>query len=187
VRYAACVAAQRWQDGTRVLRGRDGTCVVIEPSLWRGGRAAVEQIDERLPPDLVVPMERELEARIGVVERALGGKVKRGWLTSEELDLLPHVLEQGESVVTGSRASKGWRLGVLAVTDRRVLFLYCSAVVVDLPLGEIDAVESVARRRRCGDRLIVSTSTERYVFSDVAHVDDVAAAVGGRLRCAGAR
>ncbi len=49
-------AVTQWEDGGRMLIGRDGVHLAIEPTLWRGGRRAVELVDRAAPADLVVPL-----------------------------------------------------------------------------------------------------------------------------------
>ena len=166
VRFAECVALQQWVDGTRTAWGADGTHVTVFPDVWRRGQDVVRALDEGVPSEAHVPMEPELAARIDAVSSALEGKVKRGWMTREELDLLPYVLEPGEAVVTATRASKGWRIGVLAVTDRRLVFLYFSNVVVEVRRDEIVAAARV-KALLCGDKLRVETRDGVHVFTDV--------------------
>ena len=49
---------------------------------------------------------------------------RRTWLVSEELELLPALLEEGEEPLVLAKASRGWKLGLLALTDRRLHFVY---------------------------------------------------------------
>ena len=59
VRFTDCVAALRWQDGTRGLWSRDGFYVEADPADWRGGRQIVELIDAAVRPDVTVPVDEE--------------------------------------------------------------------------------------------------------------------------------
>jgi predicted Zn-dependent peptidase len=56
VRFADCVALQRWPDGSRTLWGRDGAWLAVEPSAWRRGGDAVEAIDAAVAAETVVAM-----------------------------------------------------------------------------------------------------------------------------------
>jgi zinc protease len=56
VPVASTAAVQHWPDGRRVLTALDANRVVVEPTLWQGGRGAVEQIDRYWPPELRVAM-----------------------------------------------------------------------------------------------------------------------------------
>ena len=42
-------------DGRRVLIGDDGWSITVEPTLWRRGGRAVEELDARVPKGLVMP------------------------------------------------------------------------------------------------------------------------------------
>ena len=77
-------------------------------------------IDKHVPDEFHVALDREHVARVEAVGTAAAG-FKRNWVTSDELDALPHVLRSGEELRLVVRADKGWRIGVFAVTDRRAL------------------------------------------------------------------
>lgn len=72
------VAVQRFADGGRILVADDGNRVVVEPTLWRHGRFAVEEVDRLFPEHLVVdmgtrppdeiPQPRDAEARAAAAE-----------------------------------------------------------------------------------------------------------------------
>jgi zinc protease len=47
----------RWQDGTRLLIGRDGTHVMFRPPMWRNARLVMATIDGNTPPDRLVDVE----------------------------------------------------------------------------------------------------------------------------------
>ncbi|MFC7535333.1 insulinase family protein [Actinoplanes sp. GCM10030250] len=49
VRYDACAALLAWPDGGRRLVGDDAATVRLEPALFRGGAALVDEIDARVP------------------------------------------------------------------------------------------------------------------------------------------
>ncbi|GAA2620789.1 insulinase family protein [Paractinoplanes durhamensis] len=54
VRYDECVLVRAWPDGGRQLVGADGIVVRVEPTLLKGGPAAVGRIDAAIPPGLRV-------------------------------------------------------------------------------------------------------------------------------------
>jgi hypothetical protein len=56
VRFNDCVGQLRWPDGKRLLVGRDGFNVTVEPTLWAIDEAALEHIDSQVDPWLVIPM-----------------------------------------------------------------------------------------------------------------------------------
>ena len=56
VRVPTTAGVLRWPDGRRTLVGEDGVQVTVEPTLWEGGPALVQQVDAMFPADRVVPM-----------------------------------------------------------------------------------------------------------------------------------
>jgi zinc protease len=162
--FGDCVALLRWVDGTRGLWSRDGFYVEVSPDLWREGEKIVCELDERLPAELVVPMDRELEERIEEVERAVGDSVSRNWLTSVELDALPLWLQRDERVVAVSRADRGMQAGLLAVTDRRVLFLYFDEVELELPRAAVTGVREQPETWRDDRKLVIESGGAEHVF-----------------------
>ena len=127
VRFEDCVALQRWADGSRTTWARDGFRVHVDPGDWVGGKGVVRLLDERVPAELVVDAEPEEMARADEVEQLATDKLKRRWVVSEELARLPTELQPGESVLTLAEANRGWRPGLLVLTDRRLLWLYATA------------------------------------------------------------
>jgi zinc protease len=142
VRFEDCVAVERWASGDRAVWGADGVRLEVVPQEWRDGELVARTIDERLAPELVVPMDREVEERTAEVDSLADAKVKRSWMTSDELKTLPSLLAPGERVVTLAQASKGWRRGVLALTERRLLFLYLEDLVEEIDVAEITSLHS---------------------------------------------
>jgi hypothetical protein len=122
-RFEDCVVALRTPDGSRTLLTRDGFFVTIDPSLWRHGREVTRAIDEALPEAVTVRMDPGQTVRLEAVEEVAHASLKRRWLVSEELELLPDRLEEGELPIRFLSATKGIRAGLLAATDRRIVFL----------------------------------------------------------------
>jgi zinc protease len=168
VPFAECVAVKRWTDGTRGLWSEDGFYVEVTPTDWRNGEDVVRLIDESVPASLVVPLERELEERAASVETAALKRVKRGWMTSQELDRLPAVLDEGERVTAVAKATRGWRAGVVAVTDRRVVFLYLDSVLIDVPFAAIKTLESDDGTRWTDNSLTITTAEDRHELTDIS-------------------
>lgn len=54
VRYDSLAAAVCYEDGCVRLVGCDASSVMVEPTLWRDGRAVCREIRERVPPGLIV-------------------------------------------------------------------------------------------------------------------------------------
>jgi len=114
----------RWPDGSRTLFGRDGTRFTVDPKDWRRGRRALVAIDARVAPELIVAMEPERTRATERVEAVASEKLKRRWVIEDELKLLPEALDADEELLTLAEANRGFRAGLLAATNRRVLWLY---------------------------------------------------------------
>jgi hypothetical protein len=56
VRWTDCVGMLWWTTGERLLYGRDGTRVGVDPARWERARAALAAIDAHVGVDLLVPM-----------------------------------------------------------------------------------------------------------------------------------
>ena len=167
VPFARCVAALRFPDGSRSLASDDGFFVMVDPTLWKRGNEIVAAIDARVPDELVVRMEPALTERAEAVEQTADEKLKRRWAVSEELQLLPERLEPGEEIVTLAEAGKGMRAGLLAVTDRRVIFhaRIWGDTWLEFPY---DAIESVDGKEGLMDSTVTIVSRgEKTSFSSV--------------------
>ena len=143
VAFDQCVALLRYPDDTRTLLGEDGYFAHVDPRAWRRGMDAAAAIDAAVPEELVIRMEPALTAHSDAVERVAAEKLKRRWVVSEELELLPGRLEHGETILTLCEASKGMRAGLLAVTDRRLIFFarIRKETWLEFTFGEIDRIE----------------------------------------------
>jgi hypothetical protein len=182
--FDQCCAVLRWVDGRRVLWSEDGFSLEVVPDFWRGGSEVVQKIDATLADDLVVPMERELEERSAVVESA-AGELRGRFMSKDELVALPHHLREGETLVSVAEGSQGIRAGVVAVTDQRVLFLYFDEVKVEIPLTEISAVDTGAKRFWSDNELVLSKGDGEERFTDIRpreRLDELASAIRERAR-----
>ena len=167
-RFDECVALLRYPDGSRTLLSKDGFFVVVDPSLWRKGSEAVAAVDAALPAELVVRMDPSLSERTDTVEEAAAEKLSRRWVVSDELELLPDRLEEGESVVTLCEGVKGLRAGLLVATDRRVIFVakIRGETWLEFAYGEID---SVAGKTGITDSSVtIEARGETYEFGGIA-------------------
>jgi predicted Zn-dependent peptidase len=122
-RYARTVLCIR-SGRTRTLLTDDGFYVPIDASDWRDGPSVVEEIDAAIPAERVVSDDPALDAGRAAVDTLAAATFKRTFLVSDELERLPGLLEEGETLVALGAASRGWRYGLVALTDRRFHFLY---------------------------------------------------------------
>ena len=121
--YERTVLCIRGED-QRTLLTDDGFFLPIFASAWTHGSELIDEIDRAIPADLVVPDWPAPDPRVGAVHELARSTFKRTWLVSEELELLPALLEEGEEPLVLAKASRGWNLGLLALTDRRLHFVY---------------------------------------------------------------
>jgi hypothetical protein len=119
VQFAGCVAGIYDDDGSLTLVGRDGTTVTLHPTFLRRGVEAIQKVEAALPGDLLVPSF----GRRGEIEAIAREKLHRRWVVWEEIDRLAEVLDDGERILTLTEAIKGWKVGLIALTDKRLLFI----------------------------------------------------------------
>jgi predicted Zn-dependent peptidase len=179
VRFDECELVLEHSKGTRALWSTDGFYVEIEPEFWRGGDEVVALVDRHAPPDAVVQADPERAGRIEAVSGAVKGRLRTSWLTNDELSLLPDVLQTGERLQLVTRGDRGRRIGVIAVTDRRLLFLYLNDVVVDVPLESVTRVSAEELGRFGGNEVIVWTRDDSVKFTGIkgATVGELASAI----------
>jgi hypothetical protein len=119
--FASCVAAVRRDDGSISLLGLDGASIEFVPAWLRGGDELLDLIDRRLPADRVVQAESH-DAALLASTLALE-KIGRRHYVWPEVQRLPQELEPGERLLTLAQVERLLERGLLAVTDRRVLYL----------------------------------------------------------------
>jgi hypothetical protein len=181
--FSECCAVLRWVDGRRVLWGEDGFSLEVEPDFWRGGSEVVRRIDAGVSDDFVVPMERELEERSAAVDSAAGDSLRGRFLSRGELAALPHHLREGETLACVAQGSQGLTAGLVAVTDQRVLFLYFDEIKLEIPVGEISAVESGPKRFWNDNELVLTVGDGQERFTDISppeRLDELTTAIRDR-------
>ena len=119
VRYADVAAAVQEPDGALTLIGRDGAVVPIDPAGFRGAGQVVADLEQRLPPELIVP-PRET----GRLDQLARRKLRPRAPVAAELQILRERLDHEETPVTLAEATVGLKWGLLALTDRRVIFVH---------------------------------------------------------------
>ena len=125
----------------------------------------------------------ERESQLTTTVRAIDEKLERRWVNRDELDLLPSLLEHEEELMAVANASRGWRMGVVAATDRRVLFMYLDEVKLNLRYEEVSEVST--RRRMFETTLRVTSGPDTYVFTDIrpqGREEDLCLAIQARLQ-----
>ncbi len=122
-RYDATVLCIR-EPGARTLVTDDGFFVPVSESDWHDGEAVLAAIDAAIPAELVVSENAERDANVDEVQRLTAETFKRTWHVSDELAALPLLLAEGEEVLALGAGSRGWKWGLLVVTDQRFCFIW---------------------------------------------------------------
>ena len=185
--FDSCRLAIRYPDGSRTLLTDDGFFVPIEPDEWRDGRGIVRAVDAAIPEERTVRIDPEATQSLDAVEEVAHTWLRRRWLVSDELAGLPERLEDDERPLAFLSATKGVRAGLLAATDRRLLFFarIFGEEWIEWRLDEIAAVRGT-RGPLGGRRLLVSVGGEEVEFAELKKhdverfVDVVAPLLGGR-------
>jgi hypothetical protein len=164
VPLADVVALWRDADGVLELQGRDGRSVSFDPGELEDGDEARRLVEAAVPAGRIVPTAAaEAEAALRSLAGAELGRLARS--LRAELAELPRELEEGERVERLARARRGMKEGLLALTDRRVLWAMVSFEAGDaVRLPRAGALPVEAR----GSRLVLAQGTPRELAWEVA-------------------
>lgn len=152
-------------SGGITLIDRTGAWLTVTPSVFRFGADAIASIHEALDPAVLVPFterERELEPIVyAQLERRWHDEVPR------ELDRLPAYLADEEQVELLARGRRDAQVGLLVLTDVRLLFLFAGSQgtdLLDLRRADISAVDLKGLRRK---RLLVAADGQTHEFQEI--------------------
>ncbi len=151
------------EEEARTLLTDDGFFVRIDAEDWTAGKKVLGEIDAAIPPELVVSEDPMLDARVEEVGQLARSTFKRTWMISDELKTLPRLLEDGEVLLALAKASRGWKLGLLALSDRRLHFVY----------GEGTKHSFVLERGRIPAQLDGSSTLKLFVEDEWISLTDV--------------
>jgi hypothetical protein len=118
VRFADVAAALQEPGGALTLIGRDGAIVQLDPAYFKGAADLVADLEQRLPREFVVP-PRDASPIELVARRTLEPR----WSLDPHLRLLREQLGQEEELLTMCEAVLGVKYGVLALTDKRAVWV----------------------------------------------------------------
>jgi hypothetical protein len=138
VRFADAAAALQERDGSLTLIGRDGAIVSLDVRTFRGADRVVADLEKTLPAELIVP-PRDTNA----LERVARAKLRPQVLGTPGLRLLEQQIDHDEEVVTLAEATVGFKWGLLALTNRRIVFAHQGdrePVIRVLPYADVDGV-----------------------------------------------
>jgi Bacterial PH domain len=88
--------------------------------------------------------------------------------SDEELTLLPDALDEGEEVLILAEANRGFRAGLLAATDRRLLWLYKMRKESRLEIDYADIEDIRFQKKFLETSLEITTGGEELSLSEIA-------------------
>ena len=164
-RTVLCIKS--WDE--RTLLTDDGFFLPIAADAWTDGADLITRIDAAIPGELVVPDWPAPDERAVAVHDLARSTFRRTWLVSDELRVLPELLEEGEVPLVLAKASRGWKLGLLALTDRRLHFVYENGSKHSFTVSR-ESIGAVAR----GSTLRLDLGDEAVKLTDVDPKDNAA-------------
>ncbi len=139
VLFADCAGMLTWADGTRALWGNDGFHVTIDPRNWRNGEEIIAALDAGVPTHRIVPMDRGT-AGVDAVSTATGQAKPN--LKHDSLAGVGTHLRTDETLVAVVPAGRERRMGLLAVTSARLLWLHEEHLIQQFRLEEIQGIDT---------------------------------------------
>lgn len=125
------VAVTRERSGEYYFTNVEGSGWVLDPGSFKGdAEEVVRRIEARLDPATLVPAPGA--EHFDAVDEAAKRDLKKPAKLSAPLGELPALLEPGEQIVQLASVLTKMRWGVLAVTDRRTLFVAESGEDLDV-------------------------------------------------------
>ena len=168
VRFADLVAAIQEPNGSLTLIGRDGATVVVDVESYPDARALVADLERTLPPELLVPPREMLAGGGHDIDALAKRKLARMWAMQTELRLLRDRLHDGEAVINMAEAGIAFKIGLLVLTDRRIIWVYRGIAgnpeQKELPYPD---VRSVKLSGRGGRTLTLRSPIGETAFSDL--------------------
>jgi predicted Zn-dependent peptidase len=163
-KFDECVAGIRLLSGALTVVGRDGSSVTIYPHRYEGGFEALHTIENALGEKRLVPTSDRGRELAPIIQEELGARVGR---IAAEIDLLPNLLAETEELRRLAEARRGNQVGLLGVTDRRLLFLFWGLHEKELFEKALDEISDVTVKGLLQKRLVVTDGSEMTEFQKV--------------------
>jgi hypothetical protein len=163
-RFDDCVAGVRQLSGAITVVARDCSWVTVYPHRYLGGANAIAEIADALGEERLVPISNRAREMRPIVEEQLGDRIGR---VPMEVDLLEDVLGAEEQLRALAEVRRGHQVGLLTVTDRRLIFQFWGTDEKELfekPLGAIAGAEV---KGLVNKRLVISHEQGTVEFEDV--------------------
>ena len=165
IRFEECVAAVQCQDSSLSLISNAGTTLLVDPQQFEDGSVALDTIRDRLPEGIVVPMD-ELGQKVDAVAREkLSGE--RQTPIVGDLEALVSVLSPEEELVNLAEARRTRYRGLLATTDRRLIFVFDGTTETDFREVPFDDIRVLKVKGLRNKRLCVTVEGEHLEFSEI--------------------
>jgi hypothetical protein len=163
IRFDDCVAAIEGQDNSLSLVSRTGTTLRVSPGHYENGERALDVVRGALSDEIAVPMDEAGRKVHDAARRYLSDD--RHAPLANELEWLVTTLAADEPIRSLAETKRMRFQGLLAVTDRRLLFFFSGAEndFRELPLHE---AKHVRTRGFVNPRLTMLAQGEDLVFRD---------------------
>jgi hypothetical protein len=181
--WSECVAAEQRVDGSVVFIRRDDGWLLVDPSAFEAGAAALDEALSRLPPGRLVPeiAAEAFEALLQAGARSLDDEVR--W----ELRALPGELGVGELPLALVAAQYGLVVGLLTITDGRFIWL-CQRKDGLQRIGWRWASLARADARSVGELRVTPREggTESFTVTPIGRTRELAGLIAAQIAAAGA-
>lgn len=181
--YSEVIAAIPALSGSLTVVRPDGSSATLHPARYEGGPAAIGEIAAHVGADAIIPLTQQEQALATDLARLLPeAQIGRA---AAEVDSLPGVLADHEELRLLAEARRDQLVGLLVITDRRVMFLFWGRdqrLMIEKPLTEVRRAET---KGLLGKRLIVTLPDETLELHDMAPSERIAEAAA-LLRSSGA-
>jgi hypothetical protein len=172
IRWDECEAVLCGADRTVTIIARDGSWMEMNLSRIRDAPEFLSLLRSQVPDDLFVPIDDDAPGWLAVEQAS--GDLRHGWVAGAELRMLKEGLLPGERIERMAQGKVGvLKAGVLAVTDRRLIFVRAGVVesgnqVLEIPRGSITSIAARGGHRMVGGATItVSTRDGETRFTEI--------------------
>jgi zinc protease len=170
IRYTDVAAVLDRGPGRVTIVDRSGDSIRLDLNTLVKGPRLEADLRRAISRELFIPFNDQPGGTVLDLSRQILGYRTR---VSKEIERLPGYLQPGERVLNLATAVARQRRGLLALTDRRLLFLAKAASrkprFIEVPLSKVTGV----KKRRAGAMtiqpgIVVTTTTGRHKFLEVA-------------------
>ncbi|MDO9175172.1 MAG: hypothetical protein Q7V62_10235, partial [Actinomycetota bacterium] len=167
--WSDVVAVTRERGGDYYFTGISGAWCVVNPRIFRADADAIKAlIEQYLDPATLVPAPGA--EHIDALEEAAVRDLKKPKDHREALDALAEEMSPGERLHRLFSAITGMKYGLLAVTDRRTLFIYGDAPTDEIPHSLTKRID--VESAKMGQTVVVDSFPEPRRYWGFDHKDE---------------